>query len=105
MQHEFAIMSENSFVNAVINIGAAMGYRLEIARDGSRQIDFGHKKLKERHLRALYPKILYCDHIPTLIERIAPGRPCVHRPMRLIIRELLGKDGEEHGRIRGSWTA
>lgn len=73
-------------------------HEIEINRDGLRQICFindkgnMHKKLHEGHLKALYPDILESDaRIGILIERVAPGRSCAHRPMREIIEEITGK--------------
>ena len=65
-----------------------MGYWIEPSRNGV-QIDFGHKKLHEGHLRALFPDILAKGvNVAKLIETVAPGRPCVHRPMREIIAQI-----------------
>jgi len=83
------MMDENSFIDAVCSTAQSLGYTLEIARNGRRQIDFGHKKLHEGHLRQLFPTILSENvHIPTLINEIAPGRPCTHKPMRIILDDM-----------------
>jgi len=64
------------------------GYPVEMSRNG-RQIDYGHKKLREGHLAEVYPEILQPGaHIPSLINRVAPGRPCAHRPTREIIAAM-----------------
>ena len=82
-------MTKNQYVESVFATAEKHGYTIEINRDGLRQIDFVHKKLHERHLDKLYPDILNVDaHIPTLIEQVAPGRPCTHRPMREIIEVI-----------------
>jgi hypothetical protein len=84
----------NDFLRDVFQISALRGYVIEINRDGLRQIDFGHKKLHEEHLRRLYPNILRNNaDISALIKIIAPGRPCSHRPMKIIIAELLRRRG------------
>jgi hypothetical protein len=75
-------------VDAVIRIAVDMGYTLERSRNG-RQIDFGNKKLHEGHLRKLYPRILQSRaSIHTLVEEVAPGRPCAHKPMREIVEKI-----------------
>lgn len=88
-------MNKLEFIDAVID-GARKRNDCEIedSRNG-RQICFkdddGHtvKKLHEGHLTELYPAILEPDaHIPTLIEAIAPGRPCTHKPMREIVEGI-----------------
>ena len=83
------IMLSPSPVEAVIGIAQQQGHKLEINRNGLRQIDFGHKKLHEGHLERLLPDILAPDaDISSLIENVAPGRPCAHRPMKEIIAQL-----------------
>jgi hypothetical protein len=81
-------MNKKAFVDLFLKI-AREGYRVQINRDGLRQIDFGHKKLHEGHLEKMYPEILQPGvHIPTLINEVAPGRPCAHRPVREIMARL-----------------
>lgn len=78
-------MTQDEFVEAIVATARSQGYLIENSRHG-RQIDFGHKKLHEGHLRRLYPDILAEDaHIPSLIDAMAPGRPCSHKPMREIV--------------------
>jgi len=78
-------MTQDKFIDAIFAAARSKGYPIENSRNG-KQIDFGHKKLHEEHLRQLYPAILAEDaHIPTPIERVAPGRPCSHKPMREIL--------------------
>lgn len=82
------MISEEEFVDAVFETAPFLGYVCETSRNG-RQVILGHKKLHEGHMRMLHPKILDPDaHIPSLIEAVAPGRPCAHRPMREIIKEM-----------------
>lgn len=84
----FLDMTLAQFLDAFFKIGRTLGYPVEMSRNG-RQIDYGHKKLSERHLRKLHPEILQPDaHIPSLINRVAPGRPCAHRPTREIIEAM-----------------
>jgi len=84
------MLSRDKFVGEVLRIAKEHGYRLEYnSRNGRRQIDFGHKKLHAGHLEELYPGILEtAAHIPSLIEKVAPGRPCSHKPIREIIGQL-----------------
>lgn len=82
-------MKKSQFIDSVVETADRLGYKMKINRDGLRQIDFGHKKLHEGHLAQLYPEILQPGaHIPSLIESVAPGRSCVHRPMREIVEVL-----------------
>lgn len=88
------ISSAADFVTEVIRIAPEMGYRVETNRDGVLQIDFGNKKLHADHLARLYPNILKPGmKTSDAIELVARGRPCTHRPMRLIVERLraLGK--------------
>ena len=82
---------KNDFVKEVLKIAEDSGYTIEIGkRNKLQQIDFGNKKLHAEHLEKLYPEILSKDaNIATLINNVAPGRPCAHKPMRKIIEQLL----------------
>ena len=54
------------------------------------KIDFGHKKFHTAHLKQLYPDILSpTAKVTALISKVAPGRPCTHKPMREIVSEIL----------------
>lgn len=82
-------MNKEQYLHTVFKIAAEHNHTVEFNRDGDRQIDFGLKKLHEKHLTKLYPAILNADaHLPTLIERVAPGRSCAHRPMREINEKM-----------------
>jgi hypothetical protein len=84
-----SMITENEFIDAVIEEALEMGYSVEASRNG-RQIDFGNKKLHEKHLRDLYPTILTDgEDVAAVIDRIAPGRPCTHRPMKDIIAKII----------------
>ncbi len=84
------MISPESFVDHVVRVAKQHGYRIEShARTGEIQIDFGNKKLHAGHLRAMLPGILAkTSQISALIDNVAPGRPCAHRPMREIIEAL-----------------
>jgi hypothetical protein len=82
-------MTRTEFVNRVLQIAQAEGYPVKINRDGRRQIDFGHKQLHEEHLRQLFPDILMTNaSVNRLVDKVAPGRPCAHKPLREIIAKL-----------------
>ena len=82
-------MEEEEFVEQFMKI-AGRRFKIEINRDGLRQIDFGNKKLHERHLRKLFPKILQKDaDVAKLIEEVAPGRPCTHKPVKEIVAQII----------------
>jgi hypothetical protein len=82
--------SAETFVDRVLQTAKELGYPVERTRQGLRQVDFGHKKLHEDHVRRLYPDILQSSaNIPKLIETVAPGRPCTHKPMREILALML----------------
>jgi len=79
-------MTREQFIDTVIDVAKMHGYPVRINRYNQWQIDFGHKQLHEGHLAKLYPDILKEDvNIRKLIKRVAPGRPCTHRPMEEII--------------------
>jgi hypothetical protein len=83
------ISTQMTFVNLTVEEAKKRGYLIEEGTQNGRQIDFGNKKLHEGHLRALYPSILQPEaNISALIDRVAPGRPCTHKPMREIIYSL-----------------
>ena len=85
------MMNQDEFVDAVLAEASRGGYKIEGSRNG-RQVDFGHKKLHEQHLRALYPEILaHGASVSALIDEVAPGRPCSHRPMKTILAALTRK--------------
>ena len=78
-------MTESEFADTIVAEARRQGYTVENSRNG-RQIDFGHKKLHEGHLRALYPAIMTQGaNVAALIEAVAPGRTCSHRPMKDIL--------------------
>lgn len=82
-------MTEPEFISKTIEIARNHGYTIEQSRNGL-QIDFGHKKLHEGHLRRLFPDILHeGSNISNLIEKVAPGRPCSHKPMKMILAEMI----------------
>ena len=84
------MLNKNQFVHEVFRIAEERGFRIENnRRNDLKQIDFGLKKLHAGHLEQLYPTILSpTEKISDLIEKVAPGRPCSHKPMREIIREI-----------------
>lgn len=85
-------MTEDEFIEKVIIVARNLNFLIEDSRNG-RQIDFGHKKLHEGHLRVLYPEILNENaNINILIDNVAPGRPCTHAPMRTIIAIIRQED-------------
>jgi len=84
-------MTKKEFISAVIRIACDRGYKIEIdSRTGNNQIDFGNKKLHVGHLEKLYPEILSAGvYMPSLINKVAPGRPWTHRPMKQIIEQII----------------
>ena len=81
-------MNELLFIESVMRIAKSHNYVIEESKNGL-QIDFGNKKLHEGHLRKIYPDILQANaNIKELIDKVAPGRPCSHKPMREIIEDL-----------------
>lgn len=78
------------FQSDILRIAKDLGYKIGYLR-GTKipQIDFGHKKLHGNHFRALFPDILADNaKINQLIEKIAPGRPCSHLPIRKIVEQI-----------------
>lgn len=89
------MIDKEKFIDEVVRVAGNRGYKVELnARTGQTQIDFGRKKLHVGHLSKLYPSALMPNAIiSSLIEKVAPGRPCSHKPMREII-EQLRKEGK-----------
>lgn len=89
------MITKDQFVREVIRIARERGYKIESnARTGQEQIDFGNKKLHSGHLGDLYPAILSDNpNVSFLIDKVAPGRGCSHKPMREIMEQLrtMGK--------------
>lgn len=82
-------MNRTEFVNLVVRIARSKGWRIETNHDGLTQIDFGNKKLHARHLEAMFPDIVAEDaSISKVIDKVAPGRSCTHKPMREIMAEI-----------------
>ena len=82
-------MDIQQFIDQVVKIARDKGFRIETNRDGRTQIDFGNKKLHALHLRAMFPEIVEDGvAISTIIEKVAPGRPCTFKPMKEIIEEI-----------------
>lgn len=89
------MMTQDEFIEAIVAKARSQGYSIENSRNG-RQIVFGHKKLHEGHLSRLYPEILAeCANIPSLIDAVAPGRPCSHKPMKKIVT-IVKTEWEAH---------
>ncbi len=84
------------FIDDVFRIARERGYRIETnQRNNLPQIDFGIKKLHLGYIKRLYPDVLLENaRVNKLIEKIAPGRPCVHKPFREIV-EQIQKDREK----------
>jgi hypothetical protein len=94
-------MSRSDLVSRSLKLAAADGYPVARNRDGYLQIDFGHKKLHEAHLQQLYPDILDPrSRVSELIDRVAPGRPCTHWPMKAIIARLRSEPASETEKAR-----
>jgi hypothetical protein len=89
------MISKDQFVKEVFRIARERGYKIESnARTGQEQIDFGNKKLHSGHLGDLYPAILSdISNVSALIEKVAPGRGCSHKPMREIMDQLREEEG------------
>lgn len=86
-------MTTQEFIEQVIGFARSLGYTVMPNRNGQMQIDFGHKKLHTGHLVKLFPCLLMVDaDISRLIESVAPGRPCAHRPMKEIIQKIRERE-------------
>ncbi len=90
----------SDFLADVLRIARQKKYKIECLRGTSiPQIDFGHKKLHGGHLEKLFPAVLggYAN-IAQLIEEVAPGRSCAHKPFREIVEEIKReRAGKTHG--------
>ena len=87
--------TQEDFIEDVFRIAEEMGYKIETTRGKDYlQIDFGNKKLHSEHIKELFPEALQSDvSIPRLIESVAPGRPCTHRPFREIVERIREERG------------
>jgi len=86
-------MEKHEFVRAVFAHAQFLGYTCRLNRKGIQQIDFKNKSLHQEHIEQLYPAALWKDSdIKNLIEAVAPGRPCTHKPMREIIQAIRQED-------------
>ena len=82
-------MNQQEFIDQVVRKARDNGFKVEANRNDQVQIDFGHKKLHAGHLAQLFPEILLKDaNVAKLIDEVAPGRPCSHKPMREIVEQL-----------------
>ena len=88
-------MLRQDFILDVIFYALADGYKVEASiRNNGLQIDFGNKKLNAKHLEELYPDILCSDaNISDIIDKVAKGRPCTHKPMKKIIEKIREERG------------
>ena len=68
-----ATVPEDEFVRNVFRIAREDGYPVHTNRDGRLQINFGHKKLHEGHLRKLYPDVLDPHANVAALTRIMHG--------------------------------
>jgi len=83
-------MDEARFVKQVIFLARKSGFKIETSPSGEEQIDFGNKKLTTTHLSKLYPAIVQENaDVAKLINSIAPGRPCTHKPMKDIVQKIM----------------
>jgi len=78
------------YIDDVFRIAREKGHLIETnQRNGLAQIDFGLKKLHLGHIEKLYPDVLMENaKVNKLIESVAPGRPCSHKPFREIIEKI-----------------
>ena len=54
------MLDERQALDRIFEVANEDGHKLERnLRNGLRQIDFGHKKLHEDHLKKLYPQLIY----------------------------------------------
>jgi hypothetical protein len=83
------MMDSKEFLKQVTRRARKLGYRVGTNRDDLEQIDFGNKALHTGHLAKLHPDILDPEaNTAELIEKVAPGRPCTHKPMREIVSQI-----------------
>ena len=82
-------MNKAQFINQVIKQARLHGYKVNFNKNDLQQIDFGNKTLHTDQIGKLFPQVLEEGaQIANEIEKVAPGRPCVHAPMRAIIKSL-----------------
>jgi len=80
------VITKNEFVKAIFFYARKMKFKIQTNKNNQEQIDFGNKTLTSEHLSLMYPDILQPDaDIPKIINKVAPGRPCTHKPMKEIV--------------------
>jgi hypothetical protein len=98
----YLMIGKEEIIDEVVRVARARGYKIESnTLTGETQINFGNKKLHVGHLGALYPSILSPSaSISSLIEQVAPGRPCANKPMREIIEQLIEEKNGEDSQVK-----
>ena len=82
-------MDKMQFINKVIKQARLNGYKVNFNKNDLQQIDFGNKTLHTDQIGELFPQVLVEGvRIDKEIEKVAPGRPCTHAPMKDIITSL-----------------
>jgi hypothetical protein len=82
-------VNKAQFINQVIKQARLNGYNVNFNRNDLQQIDFGNKTLHTDQIGKLFPHVLEEGaQIANEIDKVAPGRPCTHAPMKAIIASL-----------------
>jgi hypothetical protein len=83
-------VNKAQFINQVIKQARLNGYKVNFNRNDLQQIDFGNKTLHTDQIGKLFPQVLEEGaQIANEIDKVAPGRPCAHAPMKEIIASIL----------------
>ncbi len=83
------MLDKKEFIKGTLRLARKMKYKIETNQNDQEQIDFGNKKLTVNQLSLMHPDILLPDaDISKIINAVAPGRPCTHKPMKEIIENL-----------------
>lgn len=85
------MLEKKEFIKNTFRLARKMKFKVETNQNDQEQIDFGNKKLTVAQLSLMHPDILMPGaDVAKIIEKVAPGRPCTHKPMKEIVESLKG---------------
>jgi len=87
---------KKEFIKLVFEIAAKHGHRIEMKNGENYQIAFVnsrgnmHKKLHVGHITHLFKLGITSEEVEIykLIDHVAPGRPCTHKPFKEIVKTI-----------------
>ena len=78
------------FVEDLLTAARQAGFTISTnRRNGEPEIDFGMKRIRAGQVGELWPAVVAPGaDVGALIDKVAPGRPSIHEPMRKLIAQL-----------------